>query len=55
MGIPQIAIIVLYSLSLGASLILDGKPRDGKYSFWTTLVTDIIIMVLLAKGGFFKL
>lgn len=54
MGVPQIAIIVLYALSLGMSMAQHGKPRTGKHDFWGSLITTIIMLAILRWGGFFK-
>lgn len=53
MGFSQCALITLYAFSLGINLYLHGKERTGKYNFWSTLLSFLIIMVLLFMGGFF--
>ena len=52
-GIPEIIIIVLYSLTLGTELTQHGKPREGKHSFWVSLIGCGIMIGLLIWGGFF--
>ncbi len=50
---PQIAVIVLYALSLGITLSKDGQPQPP-YNFWTSLLGIGIQVGLLIAGGFFK-
>lgn len=50
----QIAIIVLYGMALGAHLFKHGEPKEGKYNFWSALLSFAIYMILLTKGGFFS-
>lgn len=52
MGIPQIIMIVLMSMSVGMSLVKHGESR-GNYSFWSTLIAAVIEVVILKCGGFF--
>ena len=54
MGIWQILLIGLYCLSLGVNAGLHGKPKEGNHSFWTSLMSAIITMFILYKGGFFS-
>lgn len=49
---PQITYIILMSLSLGATLVLNGKPREN-YSFGISLLSVGITVSLLYMGGFF--
>lgn len=53
MGIPQIILIVLYSISLCIAANQHGKPRDGENNFWVSLIGTGIIIGLLVWGGFF--
>lgn len=50
----QIAIIVLYGMALGVHLFKHGEPKEGKYNFWSALLSFAIYMILLTKGGFFS-
>ena len=54
MGIPQILILALYMLSLGAELANDGKTEVRKYNFGGKLLVTMIVIGLLIWGGFFK-
>lgn len=54
MGLQQIAIIVLYTVSFGIMLAEHGKPKRGKENAWISLLSLIIIFSLLISGGFFK-
>lgn len=54
MGIYQTALIMLYAMSLTAHLVKHGQSREGKYNFWSSLVTFGIILFLLIQGGYFK-
>ena len=53
MGIPQIIIIVLYSLSLGIAMVKHGEPMTGRHSFPLSLCSVAALMALLWWGGFF--
>ena len=50
-----IGICVIYTLSLGIHLAKDGEPKEGTYSFITTLIAVVInvfILVMAIKTGF---
>lgn len=53
MGIWQVIWIGLMMLSLGIVLSQHGRPRTGKYSFWTSLISFGIEFAILYYGGFF--
>jgi hypothetical protein len=52
MGIPQITLILLFSLSLLAAAHLHGKERTP-HNFWVTFIAVIIEVSILIWGGFF--
>ena len=53
-GIPQAIYLALLLLGLGISLAKHGEyKRAEKYSFWTTLISDGIVLLILYYGGFF--
>ena len=54
MGWQQIVMIVLMALDLFIGFVMDGRPKDTKYSFLAAIVSDGIILFLLISGGFFK-
>ena len=48
--------IVLYAMGLGISAAKHGEPREEtKYNFWATLICTIIVVALLAWGGFWTM
>ena len=52
-GAAQIIMIVLYAMGLGINAAKHGEPREEtKYNFWATLVCTILVVALLAWGGF---
>ena len=53
MGVPQIIVLILYGLTLGIEMTKNGKPREGEYSFWSSLIGCGVTMGLLIWGGFF--
>lgn len=53
MGIPQVAMIVLFALSLWRNLEKHGEPRGGSYDFGAALVAVALEGGLLYWGGFF--
>ena len=55
MKFPQIAMLVLYGMSLGSHLFNHGKTYERKYNFCLALLSFAIYMTLLTKGGFFSL
>jgi hypothetical protein len=54
MGIPQIIIIVLLGINLGAGMVQHGKPKTGKNSFWVSLVACALEVSILWWGGFWS-
>lgn len=54
LGVPQFIVLAVLFTNLGVTLVADGKPRTGKYSFMTTLISVIIQIWILYAGGFFK-
>ena len=54
MGVPQILVIILYSVSLISTLILQISGTPRKHDFASALFGALLMMVLLAWGGFFK-
>ena len=54
MGWPQIVMIILFVFDLVFSLVKDGEPEDGNYSFAATFITDFFIFLILSYGGFWK-
>lgn len=54
MGWQQVVMILLLAFDLAAALIMHGKPKEGSYNFWVSLLTDGLIVLLLMTGGFFK-
>ena len=52
-GGAQIFMIVLYAMGLGISAAKHGEPKeDITYNFWVTLICTIIMIAILAWGGF---
>lgn len=51
--LPQIIVISIMVMNLGMYLVLDGKPKEGKYSFLLECVSFVLLMGLLYWGGFF--
>ena len=54
LGIPQFIVLATLFINIGVALVTDGKPRTGKHSFMTTLISTIIQIWILYAGGFFK-
>ena len=52
-GIPQIIMIVIYSMKIGINLIKDGEQSEQKYSFIGSCVSVAISVAILKWGGFF--
>ena len=53
MGIPQVIMIVLLSLTLFINVTKHREPREDEYNAWVTLGGIAIQVSLLAWGGFF--
>lgn len=52
-GAAQIIMIVLYAMGLGISAAKHGESKEEtKYNFWVTLICTILVVALLAWGGF---
>lgn len=45
-----IAIIVMYVLSLGVNLGKHGRPREGEYNFWSSLISTAIMITLIYQA-----
>jgi len=54
MSAPAIIYIVIASLGLLGAAYMHGKPKEGTYNFWISLVGTLITVGLLFWGGFFK-
>ena len=54
MGIPQIILIVYFSMTLLLSARENGKPKKGKTDFGVSLVASALLFGVLIWGGFFK-
>jgi hypothetical protein len=54
MRLPQIIFVSIIGINLLCTAYLHGKPKDGKYSFWSSLSSAAILIGLLMWGGFFK-
>lgn len=53
MGWPQYVYLALTFMGMGVCLVKDGERRDGKYSFWSSLLSSAFILWVLYVGGFF--
>ena len=51
---PQIVMMVLIGADIGLSLERHGKPKEGTNSFFTMLIADAIMVVILFYGGFWS-
>ena len=51
---PQIILVAMYLLGLGATLADHGKPKTGNNNFYISLIAYSITFFLLWWGGFFK-
>lgn len=54
MTAPQITIIVLILISLLLESHLHGNPKNGKYNFWSALISSSILLSILYWGKFFN-
>lgn len=54
MGVPQILIIVLFSINLGINIAKHGEEKEEKYNFWLALIDILIECFILYCGGFFS-
>jgi LPXTG-motif cell wall-anchored protein len=52
--IPQLILIVLWSLNLGLMINDHGKPKTGNQNAWVTVVAIIVTGTILYFGGFFN-
>lgn len=52
-GWPQVAYLLLISLSLGSNLAKHGDPAQN-VSIWRALLAASIMLPILAFGGFFS-
>lgn len=52
--IPQIIMIVLYSINLITSATKHGEQKEESYNFWVTLLSTALSIWILKWGGFWK-
>lgn len=50
----RVLFLIWMLLGLGMTLALDGQPKTGKHSFWISLISCVIQVLLLWGGGFFS-
>lgn len=53
MGICQIIFTIWLALSLGIALAKHGQPHEGEHSFWVSLISAALQIILLYYGGFY--
>lgn len=53
MGVWQIIYLAWMFMGLGNALSRHGEPRKDTYNFWVSLLSSVIIVFILYKGGFF--
>ena len=54
LGLPQIIMLVIFTLGLGINLAKDGQYKtEEKYSFGVSFVATVINVAVLYWGGFF--
>jgi hypothetical protein len=53
MSAPQIIMVGLVASELTIFAVKHGEYR-GKYNFWVTLVSDVLLVALLWWGGFWS-
>jgi hypothetical protein len=51
--IPQMILIILWSISLGLAMSQHGKPKEGRNNCFITMCSFSIELGLLYCGGFF--
>ena len=54
MSIPQIIMIFYLSVMVFGGLVLNGKPKTGKYQFATIFIEMLLLFVVLYAGGFWN-
>ena len=54
MSWQQIVIIVLFAMDLGMAAIKHGERREGKHSFWSSLIVNGFLTWVLYSAGFFN-
>lgn len=51
---PQIILLLLMASGLGIDLSKHGEEKKGKYNVLNTIIAQLLMLVLLWWGGFFK-
>lgn len=54
MSTPAIIYLMLTAAGLGVMLVQNGKPKEGRHSFWADVFGSIPAWILLWWGGFFS-
>lgn len=52
--IPQLILIVLWSLGLGIAIAEHGHAKTKSHNAWTTVIGTIITALILYYGGFWQ-
>lgn len=53
-GWPQIVFVGFLVMADGVALAMDGKPKEGAYSFKHSAAQSILMLLLVWEGGFFS-
>ena len=54
MEAPQIALVILYIISLILVATRHGKPKEGNENILYNIISTVIVFGILIWGGFFK-
>lgn len=54
MKLPQLLIIFITGLEIGAAVVMDGQPKTGNIDCLATTIAHLIILSILYAGGFFS-
>lgn len=53
MGTWQTVLIVISALGMGLTMAQHGQPKTGKENFYTSLIANALIHLLLWLGGWY--
>lgn len=52
--LPQILIIILFSLGIGLEWANHGTAKNGTHDVWNELISTLIVIAILWWGGFWQ-
>ena len=52
MNVPQIMMVFYLTVLILGGIVLNGKPKTGKYEFGSVFIEVLLLFAILYAGGF---